>query len=193
LKADTIELGEELKATPDEWGVRAEAVLKDPSWQYTSMLELQDAQRRNGQSLAILRPRTITSIGIQTRPAEDAKSFEEKFDRLKKDNAVARSQLDLFERTVPPAMKKLEFIGERICVDWRCSDANCPGHSMQVLDWEICELARREGLVAAQKKVESLLDLSKYNPAFFLGNFHMFPSSFAIIGLWYPRIADRLF
>jgi hypothetical protein len=102
-------------------------------------------------------------------------------------------QLDLFERTVPPAMKNLQYVGERICIDWRCSDEDCTGHSMQVLDWEICELARKSGLDAAKAKAEALLDSNRYKTALMLGNFHMYPGSFAIIGLWYPMRSDRLF
>ncbi len=193
VRAESIELGSEVSATSDEWGRRAEIVLRDASWQYDSMSKLWQAQHISGRSLAFVVPKTITAISIQKRPAEDAQSFQEKFDRLKNSHEAARKQLDLFESTVPPAMKKLEFVGERICVDWFCSDDGCSGHTMQILDWEICELARKEGLAAAQKKVETLLDLSEYKPAFFLGNFHMFPGSFAIIGLWYPRAAGRLF
>lgn len=193
LEASGLELGENVKSTPDEWGRRADIVLRDPSWQYTSMSELQNAQQRTGRSLAFIVPTEITRVSIQKRPGEDARSFEEKFDQLKRSNQAARSQLDLFESTVPPAMKRLEFVGERVCVDWLCSDERCSGHSMQVLDWEICELARGEGLIAAQTKVEDLLDLGKYKSALLLGNFRMFPGSFAIIGLWYPMVASRLF
>lgn len=193
LKVDGLELSDEVDATPDEWGRRADLVLRDPSWQYTSMSELQQAQQSTGRSLAFLVPTAITRVSIQKRPTEDAKSFEEKFEKLKRSNEAERNQLHLFETTVPASMKKLEFVGERVCVDWVCSDHDCAGHSMQILDWEVCELARREGLAAAQKKVETLLDLSKYKSALILGNFRMFPSSFAIIGLWYPMLSNRLF
>ena len=64
---------------------------------------------------------------------------------------------------------------------------------MQILDWEICELCRRSGADKAMNKVSQLLDLSQYGTKFFLGNFHMYPSSFAIIGLWYPRRSHLLF
>ena len=63
----------------------------------------------------------------------------------------------------------------------------------QVLDSEICELARKRGLDAARTKVQLLLDSDRHRTAFFLGNFHMYPASFAIIGLWYPLRSDGLF
>jgi hypothetical protein len=94
---------------------------------------------------------------------------------------------------MPVEMKNLEYVGERVCVDWRCVDEDCRGHSMQVLDWEICELARKKGLEAARIKVQSLFDSDRHRTAFFLGNFHIYPASFAIIGLWYPLRSDGLF
>ena len=90
-------------------------------------------------------------------------------------------------------MKSLDYIGERVCVEWLCGDDDCQGHNMQILDWEICELARRTGIDNAKRKVEDLLDSSKYKIGFFLGNIHMYPSSFVIIGLWYPRLNPMLF
>lgn len=90
-------------------------------------------------------------------------------------------------------MKNLEYMGERVCIDWRCADEDCTAHSMQILDWEICELARKNGVEAAKAKVESLLDSNRYKTSFILGNFHMYPGSFAIIGLWYPLCSNRLF
>jgi hypothetical protein len=140
-----------------------------------------------------LRLLMITGVSTRKRTVQDAETFEQKLRLLKERNSSARMQLELFENTMPPRMKHLEFSGERVCVDWRCADDSCPGHSMQILDWEICELARRSGLESARNKVESLLDSERYRTAFFLGNFYMYPGSFAIIGLWYPRRANRLF
>jgi hypothetical protein len=191
--AETIELREEVAATHDEWGRREAIVLRSPSWQFSSMGALLDAQRESGRSLAFIRPNAITGVSIRRRAADDAQTFQQKLEDLRARNAFARMQLDLFEQTVPPAMKNLEYVGERVCIDWQCSDSDCLGHSMQVLDWEICELARKEGIEAAKAKVESLLDSNRYKTAFILGNFHMYPGSFAIIGLWYPLRSDRLF
>jgi hypothetical protein len=193
LRADTITLAEEVPVTPDEWGKRAEIVLKSSRWQFSSMRDLLEAQRTSGRSLAFVRPTSFIGVSVRRRDADDADTFQEKLEELKKRNVVARQQLDLFEQTVPPAMKNLEYVGERVCIDWRCADEDCSGHSMQILDWEICELARKIGVEAAKAKVESLLDSDRYKTAFILGNFHMYPSSFAIIGLWYPLCSNRLF
>ena len=157
------------------------------------MNELIRVQQEHGSSLAFIRPLVITRVSARKRTVQDAETFEQKLRWLKDRNTNARMQLELFENTMPPKMKNLEFVGERVCVDWRCADGGCLGHSMQVLDWEVCELARKSGLEAARNKVQTLLDLERYRPAFFLGNFYMYPASFAIIGLWYPRWTNRLF
>ena len=193
LDAATIKLEEQVPATPDEWGQRADIVLRSPEWQFTSMRKVLEAQRSTGLSLAFMRPTLCTGVSIKKRDSIDAETFEEKVQDLRARNAIARMQLDLFERTVPPPMKTLEYLGERVCIDWRCIDDDCTGHSMQVLDWEICELARKSGLDAAKAKVEILLGEDRHNTALILGNFHMYPGSFAIIGLWYPLRSDRLF
>jgi hypothetical protein len=193
LHPESITLGSTMPPTPDEWGKRADSVLKSQLWQYASMKALFRAQREHSYSLAFIRPLAINGVSARKRTTHDAETFEQKLRWLKERNANARLQLELFENTMPPRMKHLEFVDERVCVDWRCADEDCAGHSMQVLDWEICELARKNGLDAAINKVRVLLDLERYRSAFFLGNFFMYPASFAIIGLWYPRRSTRLF
>ena len=63
---------------------------------------------------------------------------------------------------------------------------------MQVLDWEVVELLRREGNEKALQKVESVLDLSKYAVRLFLGSMRLYPQTFCIGGIWYPKRAAGL-
>ena len=189
----SIVLEEEVPSTSDGWGRRAEHVLKSPSWQYSSMRELLKRQQEKESSLAFVRPHEVTSVSIRKKDAGDAETFDQKLCTLRQINSAKRKQLDLFESTVPPAMKTLEYLGARVCVDWRCTDIDCSGHTMQILDWEICELSRKSGPEAAVEKVRALLNREHYDAAFMLGNIHMYPASFAIIGLWYPARTNRLF
>jgi hypothetical protein len=193
VAADSITLESKVPATPDEWGKRADSLFRFPGWQCTSMNSLIEAQERNGQSLAFIKPTFIDAVSLRRRDPQDVETFEQKLELLRGRNAAARKQLDLFEKSTPPLMKRLEFVEGRVCIEWRCSDDDCKGHTMQILDWEICELARKEGLEAAKAKVQTLFNLEHYNSGFILGNFHMFPGSFAIIGLWYPPRSNRLF
>ena len=193
IEPESISLGNQVPPTADEWGRRREFIFKSTRWQFDSMRALLKSEKTTGQSLAFLRPARIKSVSIKPREPNDAITFEGKLKLLREQNTIARKQLDLFESTVPASMKHLEYVSGRICVDWYCSDPDCAGHSMQILDWEICELSRREGLDAAKNKVIELLDLERYNTGFFLGNIHMYPASFAIIGLWYPTRSNMLF
>jgi hypothetical protein len=65
---------------------------------------------------------------------------------------------------------------------------------MQVLDWGLCELQRREGDEKALARMKELCRLDIYNLKFFLGNLFLYPTSFMIVGMWYPkRVSDLLF
>jgi hypothetical protein len=64
---------------------------------------------------------------------------------------------------------------------------------MQVLDWEVGELMRKAGPDKALQKVQSICNLDNYNTHFYLGNLFLHPTSFVIVGLWYPQRKDLLF
>jgi hypothetical protein len=63
---------------------------------------------------------------------------------------------------------------------------------MQVLDWGLCELQRRDGDEKALNRMKELCDLDKYDLKFFLGNLFMHPASFLIVGMWYPKRRDDM-
>ena len=99
----------------------------------------------------------------------------------------------MFEDAIPPEMKNLEFLKSRVLVSWLCKGDTCPGHKMQVLDWGLCELQRREGSKAAVAKMRDICRLEIYDLKFFLGNLFQYPASFLIVGLWYPKRRDDMF
>ncbi|GAC1437408.1 MAG: hypothetical protein NVS1B11_31190 [Terriglobales bacterium] len=72
------------------------------------------------------------------------KELDHKFTEVKKIHEAKRAQIDMFEQAIPPEMKKLEFLKSRVQVSWLCKAPTCSGHRMQVLDWGLCELQRRE-------------------------------------------------
>jgi hypothetical protein len=84
-------------------------------------------------------------------------------------------------------MKNLEFMKYRLQVKWLCQNPACRGHKMQVLDWGLCELQRRDGDEKALDRMKELCNLDKYDLKFFLGNLFMHPASFLIVGMWYPK------
>jgi hypothetical protein len=192
IDCDSIECGEIIPTSKDEWGIRAQYVFIDRAWQFNTVDELQQAQDENRTSLGVVVPREIQKIEIVKRPDEDALSFEQKFQELCKIADIDKAQMKLFEDAVPKEMKGLEYMASRPRIHWLCNSAECKGHKMQILDWEILELQRREGDDNALKKLEELCNLTKYDLRFFLGNLHQHPKSFTIIGLWYPQRSRNL-
>lgn len=64
---------------------------------------------------------------------------------------------------------------------------------MQVLDWGLCELQRRDGDQVALDRMKELCRLDIYGLKFFLGNLFLYPTSFMIVGMCYPkRVPDLL-
>src|SRR5579863_852297 len=178
IDCDSIQPAGIIPATQDEWGKRGEFIFRDKSWQFDGVEDLQAAQKRDRTSIGIVTPREIFKVEVIERPEEDARSFEHKFEDLKKTVEAQRAQIQMFEEAIPPEMKKLEFPKSRVVVSWLCNGKGCTGHNMQVLDWGLCELQRREGSAAAVEKMKDLCRLDKYDLRFFLGNLFQYPGSF---------------
>jgi hypothetical protein len=194
VDCDSIECEEIVATSKDEWGRRAEIVFRNQDWQFETVDALLEAQKRTGTSLGVVTPKRITGICIANRGEEESKSFNEKMQKLRNQVNADRKQLDLFESSIPPQMKNLEFLKSRARVSWVCDARTCTGHEMQILDWEIAELQRREGDSKTLQKLQQILNLEEYAVRFFLGNLFQYPTSFTIVGLWYPKRArDLLF
>lgn len=193
IDLESLQVGETIPTTHDEWGKRSEWMFRDTDWQFDSVDALQEAQKNKRTSIGVVAPREITKVEVVDRPEEDARSFEQKFEDLKKAVEAERAQIQMFGDAIPPEMKKLEFLKSRVVVSWLCKAKNCTGHNMQVLDWGLCELQRRDGNEAALKKMKDLCQLDTYDLRFFLGNLFQYPASFTIVGMWYPkRVSDLL-
>jgi hypothetical protein len=182
-----ITLGDKIGATNDEWGKRADIVFRDSRWIFDSVEDLLKAEKSRKTSLGVVEPKEILKIGIKKRPPEEAIDFAEKLERLKRENEAKRDQLTLFGESVPPPMRDLSFMKERIQIDWVCKGSSCNGHKMTVLDWEAAELLRKRGESKALEKIRSVLNLSTHASRFFLGNLAQHPTSFTIVGIWYPK------
>ena len=96
IDCDSIEAGEVLHPTQDEWGKRAELMFRDPSWQFESVEDLKKAQKEKGTSIGVVAPREITKVEIAKRSEEEAKSFEQKLADVRKTQTAKRAQINLF-------------------------------------------------------------------------------------------------
>lgn len=188
IDCDSIELGEVVDTDKDEWGRRQAILFQQPGWQFETVEALEDAQRKTSHSLGVITPKEIISIGIKARPDEELQSFEQKRSQLRKSYASERER-SLFDELMPPEMKNIEFLSSRIQVEWRSLSNRV--HNMQIMDWEIGELQRRVGDQKALTKVRTILNLETHATRFFLGNLRAHPQKFTIIGLWYPKRAQK--
>ena len=183
IDCDSIEAGRVIEPDNLEWQARREFVLQSPSWQFESVDALLEAQVRTKQSLGIVAPKEIISVGLHPRPDDEETSFEQKRERCHRKFEADRQRL--FEDFFPAEYKQIDFVKNRIQVVWKCGSGK--SHTMQFMDWEIVEVQRKFGDEKALQMVKEHMDLSKYAIRFFLGNLRAFPTSFTIVGLWYPK------
>jgi hypothetical protein len=195
IDPDSIQIDEFIPSDEYEWGNRRDIISRDISWHFDCLEGpggLFEVQNQRGTSIAFVTPKEIQGIDLYQRPISDQMSFEQKRAELLEKNAYDREQRRFFEELMPPEMKGLDFVRNRVRVNWLCHSAECKGHSMQIMDWEIVELQRRLGDMAALRAAQEHLDLSKYAIRFFLGNMLLHPTRFSIMGVWYPKRAKGL-
>ncbi|MBN1394199.1 MAG: hypothetical protein JW959_04190 [Pirellulales bacterium] len=100
-------------------------------------------------------------------------------------------QMILFD----PVKTKLEKIPFVFKYRYRCEEKSCRGHEQSVIDWELMELYRRlknQGMTSEEilpeinKKFIGELCRSDKDTHFFVGNHSLYPSTFMIIGVFWP-------
>jgi len=177
LAPDSIELGDIIPAGR-AWEERCDWMLNENTV-FPSVEALRVAQKNDGTSLGIVKPKIITQVIIRHR---DPKEMEEAI--VKKDSVV--NQLDLFEEK-----KDLYILPVRIMVEFSCNDPGCTGHKMSLLDWEFGQLYRKVIKSADwQEKIRSkVLDeifAESRDTHIILGNMVSHPRSFSVLGFFWP-------
>lgn len=189
VRIDSLMAGEKIPTTTDEWGKRAELVLKNPKWIFDSLEDLQMKQAEDRTSLGVVTPKEILGITIQDRTEESKETFEQKMSFLMRQSEAQKRQLEMFEEYTPQEFKGLDFVPSRLKVRWKCYGKDCQTHHTQILDWEIIEAQRKFGMEKAKEHLENYLNLDERAIKFFMGNIHIYPTAFTIVGLWYPKKA----
>jgi len=177
IAPDSIELGDVIKAGKT-WEERCTWLLNDKTI-FPSVDALRDAQKNDGTSLGIVKPKIVNRIIIKQR---NSKEVQEAI--AKKDSVV--NQLDLFEEK-----KDLYIMPIRIMIEFACHDPNCTGHKMSILDWEFGQLYRKVIKSADwQEKIKSkILDVifsESRDTHMILGNMVSHPQSFSVLGFFWP-------
>lgn len=169
---------------PDKggWEQRAAYIFRDPSWQFASMSALLESQARSGQSIGIIAPGKVERVSVTFKPERARREYEDRMRDI-------QSQVNFFL----PEYKELGHRPFEIRLHWRCQEAcnvcTRKSHEMQVLDWGLMELARKNEWDhnLAKARLEELALSGKYDFRLFLGNMKQYQKSFVIIGLWYPQ------
>lgn len=183
IDASKIVTGDRIDTDPG-WMHRREIIFRDESWHYNSVAALQRDQEAIGRSLGFVPVGRVDQVYIEERPTEEKQQHQSKLE-------AKQSQINLFD---DETRLDLEFQDFRIRVKWRCgqpsSIGHCNGHDTAILDWGLGELGRREGRASAKSRMEEICNVEKYDLRFYLGNIFRFPSSFTVVGVWYPKRSD---
>ena len=174
---NSIEMGD-IMPVGKSWEERCAWLLSENTI-FPSVEALRAAQKKNGTSLGIVKPKAVNRVIIRER---DKKEVADAI--AKKDSVV--NQLDLFEEK-----KDLYILPVRIMIEFCCDDLDCSGHKMSILDWEFGRLYRR--LINTdnwREKIETkILDVicgETRDTHIILGNIANHPQTFCVLGFFWP-------
>ena len=145
-----------------------------------SMCEIQALQEASGKSLGAFRPKMVTGFVIH----DGTKEWTGR-------QRAALDQLWLFERQSKP-LEKIPYVFK---YQYVCHASDCPGHEQSVLDWELMALyrnvrrtARNPDEIKSRIRDKYLADLcaSNRDTVFFVGNHSQHPTSFMVLGVFWP-------
>jgi hypothetical protein len=152
---------------------------------FSSVEALRDAQKIDGTSLGIVKPKKVERVIIQPR---DNKEVDQAI--AKKDSIV--KQLDLFE-----TKKDLYILPVRIMIEFSCNDPKCGGHKMSILDWEFGQLYRKvvktkDWRAKIEAKIMEEIFGETRETYMILGNMAAHPQTFCVLGFfWPPKTGSR--
>lgn len=185
---DSIQTIGEPLPTAHEWQARRRFV--EPLI-VESMCGIRQAQQSDGVSLGVFRPKSVDDVVIEHRDVradkqEAARALAAQPSLLTDADTDAQTQLEALEQ-IPWTFK----------YRYRCSDAACNGHLQTIVDWEIVQFYRRikdrsDWQDELRKKWIGEMCGSDKDTAFFVGNQHQHPTSFLVLGVWWPPRQDQL-
>ena len=146
---------------------------------------VEDLQRQNaasGRSLALLKP-NISGFDISDDPDPTWSAEQLEF--------LAQAQLPLPGTPARPAKRQLQKIPYQFRYVFDDRSPECPGHRMQIFDWEIYELARKytRDPDELREKVSLKYEgefLSSRDVHLVLGTLAAHPDTFTIVGVVAP-------
>jgi len=182
INPDSILVGPKLD-TRENWRARREII--EPL-RRLSACRIQKERDQNGSpTLGIFRPHEIKRLLIEPTASE-----------WTSEQLTILKQNSLFQKAPEHTLEKIPF---DFRYEFRCGDADCKGHTMMCTDWEMAQAYRRwraeygnNWEAAFRNRFEREM-IEKLDTHFFIGTIHQHPSSWIIVGLFYPpktTIAD---
>lgn len=179
VDSDSIKIIDCLDTDNKTWARRKSIVLKVP---VKSMCQVyKDADPSIDLSLGLIKPTDI--------------SFEWAKQSLsnQKNREACYAQLSLFNKQ----KKAIEEIPLDFYYKFKCANAaECPGHKLSIIDWELRQSYRQwrmrypEKEVLLQKIEQKWLDIAdttKRDVYFYVGNMKRFRNTFMVLGVFYPQ------
>jgi hypothetical protein len=173
---DSIKPLSEPLPTDREWEARKAIIfpLKSPS-----LCEIRRVRDRDEHpTLGLFKPSKIRGLIIE--PDDPDWTDQQK---------QALGQFQLFDNAPPEELVKIPF---KFSYDFECADRACNGHRMICTDWEMSELYRNlrqshgdKWEAPFRQKYEREM-IERYDTHFYVGTLHQFPSTWIVVGVFYP-------
>lgn len=178
VDADSISVLTVLDTEKGTWKKRKDIVLKVP---VKSMCQVYKDAEDKDLSLGLIKPEGVT-FGWAKQSLSDQASRESCY-----------AQLSFFDKK----KNAIEEIPFNFYYNFKCAGvADCPGHKLSIIDWEIGQAFRdwrakyRTDKVLLEKIEQRWLDISnteKKDVYFYVGNLKRFRTTFMVLGVFYPK------
>lgn len=177
VNADTIKVISWYDTEKGTWQKRKEIVLKVP---VKSMCQVYKDAETSDLSLGLIKPENISFEWAKQSPSDqDARE-------------ACYAQLSFLDKK-KDAIEEIPF---SFFYTFKCpGEADCPGHKLSIIDWEIGQAFRDwksrypEEKVLLEKIKERWLDIAnteKKDVYFYVGNLKRFRQTFMVLGVFYP-------
>lgn len=168
------------------WEERAKWILQDRNL-VKSVEDLQGRQLCDGTSLGIVKPKSIDGFSFSPTTQAERDEFTKKYEAVTRQTAFPLEWAS--GREIHP-LRPPDF---RFKIRFTCDDPQCSGHEFSILDWEVDALyfkllissSKEEAAKKTNAKIMKNFSDGR-DRRFFLGNIASRPTTFTIVGLWYP-------
>lgn len=174
---DTLRVLSDPLPSKESWKLRKDIVLP---LEAPSLCHLQQTLEQTGDTLGIIKPKTIQKFVIERTSLNWTPAEREKL-----------LQYSMYDKKPLIPLEKIPY---DFSYRFTCNDSLCRGHKLICVDWELGQSYRRwkrkykdkwEWAMTDKYETEIILARDTY---FYVGTVHQYPKSWIITGLFYPPI-----